>query len=263
MVKRLPFRSYWLVGFALIVMMTCWDSNRTQAALLESGIPEEAIRLRILANSDAPDDQLVKMLLRDEVSREISRWAGEPSNIEEARDVVQAHLPKLEALVQEVLTQNGYSYDYKVELGQVPFPAKMYGNQVYPAGNYEALRITLGKGEGQNWWCVLFPPLCFAGGKTGTAAAKKTEEPKEAAAAAKAGDQTGTSKASTAKTHTSKADTGKKETGKAEASKPEAGKQDAGKAAASDEEGAEEPELKFFVWEVLKKMIGSVKSAVA
>lgn len=263
MVKRLPFRSYWLVGFALIVMMTCWDSNRTQAALLEPGIPEEAIRLRILANSDAPDDQLVKMLLRDEVTREISSWAGEPSDIEEARDVVRAHLPKLEALVQEVLTQNGYNYDYKVELGQVPFPAKIYGNQVYPAGNYEALRITLGKGEGQNWWCVLFPPLCFAGGKTGTAAAKKAEEPKETSAAAKTNDGKVASKSSADKSNASKADAGKKDAGKANTNKPEAGKKDAGTTSASDDDDAAEPELKFFVWEVLKKMIGSVKGAVA
>lgn len=183
MVKRLSFRSYWLVAFAIIVMMTCWESNRTQAAVLDPGIPEESIRLRILANSDAPNDQLVKMQLRDEVVREMSGWVAEPDGIEAARAAVRGHMSDLETLVGDVLAQNGYDYEYKVELGQVPFPTKIYGNKVYPAGDYEALRITLGKGEGQNWWCVLFPPLCFVDGKAGVAIAKKADPAPTASAA--------------------------------------------------------------------------------
>ncbi|TMV47114.1 stage II sporulation protein R [Paenibacillus mesophilus] len=176
MVKRQSFRSYWIVAFALIVMMTCWESNRTQAAVLDSAIPEESIRLRILANSDAPNDQLVKRILRDEVIRQMSEWVTEPEGIAAARNAVNRHIGDLEALVGNVLAQNGYDYAYTVEIGQVPFPAKIYGNKVYPAGDYEALRITLGKGEGQNWWCVLFPPLCFVDGKAGVAVAKKNAD---------------------------------------------------------------------------------------
>ncbi|MFB9756557.1 stage II sporulation protein R [Paenibacillus hodogayensis] len=176
MVKRLSLRTYFLVAFALVIMMTCWESNRTQAAVLDPGIPQESIRLRILANSDAPNDQWIKRLLRDEVIRQMSLWVTEPQGIEVARGAVTDHISDLEALVGEVLAQNGYNYDYTVELGQVPFPTKIYGNKVYPAGDYEALRITLGKGEGQNWWCVLFPPLCFVDGNAGVAVAKKTTD---------------------------------------------------------------------------------------
>jgi stage II sporulation protein R len=93
----------------------------------------------------------------------------EPDGIENARRVVQEQLPALRELVGHELGNRGLKYNYKVELGSVPFPTKMYGDRVYPAGNYEALRITLGQGEGQNWWCVLFPPLCFVDAVSGEA----------------------------------------------------------------------------------------------
>lgn len=217
MVKRLPLRAYWLVAFAIIVMMTCWESNRTQAALLDPGIPEESIRLRILANSDGPDDQWVKRLVRDEVIRQMSEWVTEPDGIAAARTAVDEHMPELEALVGNVLAQNGYDYDYKVELGQVPFPTKIYGNKVYPAGDYEALRITLGKGEGQNWWCVLFPPLCFVDGKAGVAVAKKSDDSVKANAA-------------------SSADTPNQ-----------------------PDDNSQQVEVKFFVWEIILKLIEFIK----
>lgn len=222
MVKRLSFRSYWFVAFALIVMVTCWDSNRTQAALLDSGIPEESIRLRILANSDAPNDQLVKRIVRDEVIRQMGEWVTEPEGIAAARNAVHQHLTELESLVGAVLAQNGYKYAYTVEIGQVPFPAKIYGNKVYPAGDYEALRITLGKGEGQNWWCVLFPPLCFVDGNAGVAVAKK------------AADETKTAIAPV------KAD-----------------------AAAEASDSVPQVEVKFFLLEVLVKVISFVKGLLA
>lgn len=231
MVKRQSFRSYWFVAFAIIVMITCWDSNRTQAALLDPGIPEQSIRLRILANSDAPEDQLVKRVIRDEVIRQMSEWVTEPDGIEAARGAVQGHLLELEALVGSVLEMSGYNYDYRVELGQVPFPTKIYGSKVYPAGDYEALRITLGKGEGQNWWCVLFPPLCFVDGKAGVAVAKKSDD-----SAAK-----GAVKAAAAKQPSKEA-----------ASTAVTAPNDGG-------DSGQQVEMKFFVWELVVKMVGWVK----
>jgi stage II sporulation protein R len=102
----------------------------------------------------------------------MNTWVKEPDGIEAARRIVTAEIPALQALVGHELLEHGYNYTYKVELGIVPFPTKMYGNRVYPAGNYEALRITLGSGLGQNWWCVLFPPLCFMDAISGEAVAK-------------------------------------------------------------------------------------------
>lgn len=230
MVKRQSFRSYWIVAFALVVMVTCWESNRTQAALLDTAIPQESIRLRILANSDAPSDQWIKRIVRDEVIRQMGEWVSEPDGIVAARNAVRLHLAELEALVGSVLAQNGYHYDYSVEIGLVPFPAKLYGSKVYPAGDYEALRITLGKGEGQNWWCVLFPPLCFVDGKAGVAVAKKDADAKKTVAAS---------------------------------AKPEASVKADGPAAADGEDSGQQVEVKFFVLELATKAVSFVKSFIA
>lgn len=161
MVKRVSYRSYFYVTFALILLLLSWESNKTNAALLVSQIPQEAIRLRILANSDSVQDQALKRLIRDVIVDEMSQWVSGPATIEEARTVVAAHLPEIHRMVTTLLTDRGFTYEVDVELGQVDFPTKMYGSQVYPAGEYEALKISIGSAQGQNWWCVLFPPLCF------------------------------------------------------------------------------------------------------
>lgn len=144
-----------------------------------SAIPKESIRLRILANTDSDYDQQVKREIRDKVVQQVDTWVAsleDPQSLEQAREHIRTHLPELEQLVREELKNRQLRYSYKVELGVVPFPTKMYGDQVYPAGNYEALRITLGKGEGQNWWCVLFPPLCFIDADTGEAVAQVSND---------------------------------------------------------------------------------------
>lgn len=161
MVKRQSWKSYGYLFFALMILVLSWEHSRTYAAVVETPIPAESIRLRILANSDSILDQALKRLVRDAIMERMSEWATAPVTIEEARDMVRARLPELSQLVGDVIRQAGFDYDYEVELGMVPFPAKKYGSKWYPAGEYEALRVTIGNGAGQNWWCVLFPPLCF------------------------------------------------------------------------------------------------------
>ncbi|WP_179281269.1 stage II sporulation protein R [Paenibacillus sp. XY044] len=166
----------------MIAMM--WDSQKTDAAVAGGPIPQESIRLRILANSDNPDDQLVKREIRDAVVAEMDGWVQEledPQSLEQARATIRERLPELNELVGRELEKRGIHYDYNVELGVVPFPTKLYGGTVYPAGNYEALRITLGAGNGQNWWCVLFPPLCFIDAASGDAAAQPADAKAQAA----------------------------------------------------------------------------------
>ncbi|SFU64210.1 stage II sporulation protein R [Alicyclobacillus macrosporangiidus] len=124
-------------------------------------IPQDALRLRILANSDSPQDQALKREVRDAVVVQVARLVAGSKDAAEARQRVQAALPDIQRTAADVARQHGYGYPVRADVGVVPFPTKLYGNQVYPAGNYEALRITLGAGQGQNWWCVLFPPLCF------------------------------------------------------------------------------------------------------
>ncbi|OAX46278.1 hypothetical protein gpAD87_27650 [Paenibacillus sp. AD87] len=175
-----------IVCLMMIIMM--WEGQKTDAAVAATAIPEQSIRLRILANSDAAGDQLVKREIRDAVVAQMNGWVTElenPQSLEEARGVIRQHLSEIEDRVGEELANRGLTYSYQVELGVVPFPTKLYGGTVYPAGDYEAVRITLGKGEGQNWWCVLFPPLCFIDAGTGDALAKPATA---SAAAAEPGD---------------------------------------------------------------------------
>lgn len=124
-------------------------------------IPDEAIRLRILANSDQEEDQKVKQLIRDEINKEVNEWVASLTSVEEARSLIKKRLPDIEAIVERVLLEQNQEQPFTVEFNQVEFPTKLYGQYLYPAGNYEAILVTLGEGNGANWWCVLFPPLCF------------------------------------------------------------------------------------------------------
>lgn len=132
-------------------------------------IPDEAIRLRILANSDAEEDQHVKRLVRDQVNLYISELVKDIDDIKEARKTIAAHLPELREIVKETLAKNDITDSFTVDYASdVTFPMKVYDNFVYPAGEYEAVLITIGAGKGANWWCVLFPPLCFLDFSNGT-----------------------------------------------------------------------------------------------
>lgn len=243
MVRRIAWKRYAYLVFAFMVLLACWESQRSNVVLFASPagsgevqssvIPQESIRLRILANSDSALDQWIKREVRDAIVEQMNGWVAAPQGIEQAREVVREHLPELSGLVGETLRKNGFDYSYKVELGVVPFPTKMYGNLVYPAGDYEALRVSIGAAEGQNWWCVLFPPLCFVDSEM---VAKKNTA---AAAAADASEQAGDQNKQT-------------EEGK------EAGASAAKEQTASEERmiTAAKPEVRFFLWDLLKQ-IGS------
>lgn len=142
-------------------------------------IPDEAIRLRILANSDSQTDQKVKRMIRNEVNKEITKWVKELTSIEKARDIIEGRIDEIEVIVRKELKEQGIDQSFKVEFGKVQFPTKMYGNYLYPAGKYEAILITLGDGKGANWWCVLFPPLCFLDFSNGDAVASAGDGVKE------------------------------------------------------------------------------------
>ena len=136
-------------------------------------IPDEAIRLRILANSDEEGDQELKRLVRDRVNETVTEWVEDITEVEEARSLISSRVPELEALVAQVIEEEGDENAFDVEYGEkVTFPMKLYGTYLYPAGEYEAILITLGEGKGDNWWCVLFPPLCFLDFLNGTSVAQ-------------------------------------------------------------------------------------------
>lgn len=150
----------WIYLFtALFILVLSWEKELKAQSI----IPEDSIRLRILANSDDVRDQWIKRKVRDAIIEQVNGWVDPLStqNLNQARALIENHLPEIRRTVGETLEKYHFTYPYEVTLGEVPFPSKVYGSRVYPAGTYEALRITLGRGEGQNWWCVLFPPLCF------------------------------------------------------------------------------------------------------
>ncbi|WP_415783384.1 stage II sporulation protein R [Lederbergia lenta] len=154
----------WLYIFVLVigtVISVVTPKQEIASADEAVVIPEEAIRLRILANSDSEQDQEVKRAIRDAVNVEITNWVQDLTSIDTARDVITSQLQEVEEIARQELAQMGLDYSVKVEFGDVEFPAKLYGQFLYPAGTYEAILITLGEGSGANWWCVLFPPLCF------------------------------------------------------------------------------------------------------
>lgn len=139
-------------------------------------IPSDAIRLRILANSDSAEDQALKRLVRDEVNEEITKWVSELTSKEEAREVIKEGLPEIKEIAEKVVAEQNSDQDVNVEFGLVEFPTKLYGEFLYPAGKYEAILITLGNGAGANWWCVLFPPLCFLDFSNGVAVSQGFDE---------------------------------------------------------------------------------------
>lgn len=170
-----------LIGAQLLVQFGYMKAD----AKGPSVIPKEAVRLRILANSDSDKDQALKRKVRDEVKAQIDGWVADLTSFEEARKVIQSHIPEIEKTVENTLKREGSKESFQVKFSKnVKFPTKVYGNFIYPAGEYEAVLITIGEGEGANWWCVLFPPMCFLDFSSGTAVRKeehvvKAESPEE------------------------------------------------------------------------------------
>lgn len=170
----MKIRTY--IIFIVVLLSGCFVYNSWAKEEVVTTIPDQAIRLRILANSDQVEDQWLKRKVRDAIVQEISTWNQSPTNIVEAREMITEKLPKFQQVAEQTLAKHGSTDIVKVDFGQVPFPTKLYGEQVYPAGNYEALRVTIGKGKGDNWWCVLFPPLCFIDMSNGDAVTPQSQE---------------------------------------------------------------------------------------
>lgn len=121
----------------------------------------EVVRLHVIANSDAPFDQMVKLKVRDALLSHMGPKLKRATSGGEASAVIAENRHDMEEIAHRVLLLNGLAYPVQVQFGQFDFPIKSYGDTVYPAGKYKAVRVMLGKAEGGNWWCVLFPPLCF------------------------------------------------------------------------------------------------------
>jgi len=143
---------------------------------LQKSIEKKVIRFHVIANSDSSQDQAVKLKVRDKVLEYISPKLKKSKSKEESQRILKENDKEIIKIAEDVLRKNGYSYKVSTTLGKENFPVKVYGNITLPQGEYDAYRIIIGSGEGKNWWCVMFPPLCFVDITKGSVSYKETEK---------------------------------------------------------------------------------------
>jgi len=124
-------------------------------------IPDEAIRLRVIANSDTPYDQSIKVKVKNYMEENISILLKDENNIEDARTIIKDNIVNLETGINNLLEKEKYDLGFTINYGYNYFPEKEYKGITYKSGEYESVVVKLGEGNGCNWWCVLFPPLCL------------------------------------------------------------------------------------------------------
>ncbi len=128
----------------------------------EEKLYDNVIRLHILANSNSDEDQALKLKVRDRILTEYSEALADAQTINEATEEVTVLLESIKNTARKVVAEEGYNYPIDIMLGEEYYPEREYGELHFPAGNYISLRVIIGDGDGQNWWCVLFPPLCLS-----------------------------------------------------------------------------------------------------
>ena len=145
-----------LVGFIFTILFNClgFSSNCR-------GINNKILRLHILANSDSKEDQELKLKVRDKILDFSKEYLKNVTNKEKAEVLIKENLDKIKKVAEEEIARHGYNYPVSVELKETYFTTREYENFTLPAGNYDALRILIGKANGHNWWCVMFPALCI------------------------------------------------------------------------------------------------------
>ncbi len=135
--------------------------NAMKETVIQQDIASQIMRFHVVANSDSIEDQALKLLIKDKLTSELEPILQNASNLNEARELINQNLSMLESLSNEMISEYGFTYSAKASIEKGYFPLKVYGDLSLPPGEYEAVRIELGNAIGQNWWCIMFPPLCF------------------------------------------------------------------------------------------------------
>ena len=148
-----------IIGIISILLLNSLDVHN--AKVLQEGIASEVVRFHVIGNSDLKTDQELKLKIKDKITKELEPLIRNANSVEEARLILSDNLTYMEELSKELISANGFEYSAKASLEYDYFPLKVYGDIALPPGNYEAVRIELGDAKGQNWWCLMFPPLCF------------------------------------------------------------------------------------------------------
>lgn len=151
----------------------------TAAKEMQEDIAKEVIRLHVVANSDLKMDQKLKLEVKEEIVKMLRKKMKESDSVEAAAHVLQAQIPEIEQCAANYIEKKGYDYPVTATLENCYFPVKQYGDMVFPAGNYNALNVRIGKSDGKNWWCILYPTLCFVDSTYQTVPDESKEKLKE------------------------------------------------------------------------------------
>ncbi|WP_298017455.1 stage II sporulation protein R [uncultured Dysosmobacter sp.] len=147
---------------ALLIGLAALLVSGTMALRTQDDLADKVVRLHVLANSDSEEDQALKLQVRDVVLERATELLKQSADREEAEALLREDLAELERIAETEIRSCGYAYPVAVELTAAEFPTKEYDGFTLPAGEYLALRVLIGEAKGQNWWCVVFPPLCTA-----------------------------------------------------------------------------------------------------
>lgn len=160
----------------IIVLIGELGVSNMKAQAAENDISNKIIRFHVIANSDSLNDQAVKLRVRDDVLSYLSPKLEKSNSLEESKKILTKNSIQVKKIAIAQLRKSGYDYNVKIELSNENFPIKTYGNITLPQGKYQAYRIIIGSGKGQNWWCVMFPPLCFVDITKGSVSYKQTQK---------------------------------------------------------------------------------------
>ena len=147
-----------LIIFILFLLYFIFNSI-SYSYSISNDLEENLFRLHIIANSDSEEDQNLKLFVRDNVVNFLKKYKF--SNKKELINFLNEHSAELNEVIKSSIVQKGYNYSFTIEIGNSFFPQKKYENIILPSGYYDGLKIKIGKAEGKNWWCVLFPPMCL------------------------------------------------------------------------------------------------------
>ena len=143
---------------------------------VSTDISDSVFRLHVIANSDSKEDQSLKYKVRDNLLKYMNNICSDCSSKQEAIDLVTEHQEEFKQVALDTIKKEGYSYNVKINIGNFEFPTKQYGDISLPAGYYDALRVEIGEAKGRNWWCVMFPSLCFIDVSSGIVPEESKEE---------------------------------------------------------------------------------------
>lgn len=170
---------YCFITLSILLALYIFISELFYVSEISTNLAKNVFRLHIIANSDSDEDQNLKYKVRNDLINYMNSVNSTSNSKEETIKFVSNHIEDLKKIANQTIKDNGFSYDVNVEVGNFKFPTKIYGDISLPSGNYDALEIKIGKAEGQNWWCVLYPSLCFVDVTSGIVPEESKESLKE------------------------------------------------------------------------------------